>query len=185
MEQLGVPCTTFEDLQDSAVRNAQHSVESFERAGRLLEAYGLGQSYKLYSVMISLEKLSLSPMSLGDPFYQGMMDFAVNHVLRELKYHARIPVENAWNLVGVADVHGYLNEGEVFIHVVPTNGDQPFYFEGRTLISRSPTIHPGDVQIVHAIGPPPPDSPFAIESLRNCVVFSINGMSGTSVMSSR
>ena len=185
LEQLGVPCTTFEDLQESAVRNAQHSVESFERAGRLLEAYGLGQSYKLYSVMISLEKLSLSPISLGDPFYRGMMDFAVNHVLRELKYHARIPVENAWNLVGVADVHGYLNEGEVFIHVVPTNGDQPFYFEGRTLISRSPTIHPGDVQIVHAIGPPPPDSPFAIESLRNCVVFSINGMSGTSVMSSR
>jgi len=43
------------------------------------------------------------------------------------------------------------------------------------LISRSPVIHPGDVQVVRAIGRPPPDSPFAKESLVNTVVFSVNG----------
>lgn len=40
----------------------------------------------------------------------------------ELKHRCRIPIEGAWNLVGVADIHGYLNEGEVFAAVKPTNG---------------------------------------------------------------
>lgn len=175
LEQLGVPYDTFEILQDNAVREAQNSVWSYERAGRLLEAYGLGASYKLTSVMLALERLGTSPQPREDVFYQRMMDFAVNHVLRELKHHARIPVKDAWNLVGVADIHGWLKEGEVFIHVVPTDGQQPFYFEGETLVTRSPTIHPGDVQLVRAIGPPPSGSPFVTESLRNCIVFSTKG----------
>jgi len=37
-------------------------------------------------------------------------------------------------------------------------------------------IHPGDVQIVKAIGKPPPGSPFEKEPLPNAVVFSIKGM---------
>ena len=37
-------------------------------------------------------------------------------------------------------------------------------------------IHPGDVQIVRAVGKPPPGSPFEKESLPNAVVFSIKGM---------
>ena len=36
-------------------------------------------------------------------------------------------------------------------------------------------IHPGDVQIVRAIGSPPPGSPFEKEPLPNAVVFSIKG----------
>ncbi|KAK7694554.1 hypothetical protein QCA50_001740 [Cerrena zonata] len=174
LEQLGVPYETFEALQDRAVRDAQNAVRSLARGARLLEAYGLGASFKLTSVMLSLDKMGIDPPT-DDVFYQRMMDFAVNHVLRELKHHARIPVKDAWNLVGVADIHGYLNEGEVFIHVVPTDGQQPFFFEGQTLITRSPTIHPGDVQVARAIGAPPPDSPFANETLRNCVVFSTKG----------
>ncbi|CAL1696034.1 unnamed protein product [Somion occarium] len=174
LEELGVPYETFKDLQEAAVSEAQESVQSLGRAGKLLETYGLGNSFKMTSVMLSLEKLGVQP-PMNDEFFQRMMDFSVNHVLRELKHHARIPVKDAWNLVGVADVHGFLEEGEVFIHVVPTNGQAPFYFEGRTLVTRSPTIHPGDVQIARAIGRPPPGSPFERETLRNCVVFSIKG----------
>lgn len=37
-------------------------------------------------------------------------------------------------------------------------------------------IHPGDVQIVRAIGHPPPGSPFENKPLLNAVVFSIKGM---------
>lgn len=174
LEQLGVSYEHFKTLQDRAMQEAQNSIKSMGRSARLLETYGLGASFKLTSVMLNLEKLGLNTPP-DDPFYQHMMDFAVNHVLRELKHHARIPVKDAWNLVGVADVHGYLKEGEVFIHVVPTDG-QPFYFEGKTLITRSPTIHPGDVQVARAIGRPPPGSPFEKESLRNCVIFSTRGI---------
>ena len=52
---------------------------------------------------------------------------------------------------------------------------EPFYLEGDILITRSPAIHPGDVQMVRAIGPPPINSPFANEKLPNCVVFATKG----------
>lgn len=46
------------------------------------------------------------------------------------------------------------------------------------LVTRSPVIHPGDAQILYAIGKPPPDSPFAGEgnNLPNCLVFSTHGL---------
>ncbi|KAI0704900.1 RdRP-domain-containing protein [Cytidiella melzeri] len=175
LEALGVPYEIFEELQRSAVANAQRAIESLEKSGRLLEGYGLGASYKFTSIMLGLHKLGVGPL-LKDTFWRRTMDFAINHVLRELKHHARIPVANAWNLVGVADVHGYLNEGEVFGCIVPTDGSEPIYLEGPTLVSRSPTIHPGDVQIARGIGRPPPGSPFEKESLRNTLVFSIKGI---------
>ncbi|CCM00938.1 uncharacterized protein FIBRA_02985 [Fibroporia radiculosa] len=174
LEGLGVPYSTFQALQDAAVQNAQDSVESLSSSARLLEAHGLGTSFRLTSTMLSLHRLGLGPLH-EDIFWQQMMDFAVNHVLRELKHHARIPVPDGWTLVGVADVHGFLNEGEIFACVHPQDSSVPIYLEGPTLISRSPTIHPGDVQVVHAIGPPPPGSPFEKEPLPNTVVFSIKG----------
>ena len=85
-----------------------------------------------------------------------------------------IPIPNAWTLVGVADIHRFLKEGQIFACVKPV--DSPaIYLEGPVLISRSPTVHPGDAQIVQAIGRPPEGSCFAHESLPNTVVFSVQG----------
>ncbi|KAI0762892.1 RdRP-domain-containing protein [Fomes fomentarius] len=175
LEGLGVPQEVFQTLQDDAVRDAQASVLSLESAAHLLDTHGLGASFRLGSVMLGLYKLGVGPPE--DAFWRQMMDFAINHVLREMKYRARIPVPgpDSWTLVGVADVHGYLLEGEVFACIDSPHESDLIYLEGRVLVSRSPTIHPGDVQVVHAIGRPPPDSPFARESLRNTIVFSIQG----------
>ncbi|KAI0651763.1 RdRP-domain-containing protein [Trametes meyenii] len=174
LEGLGVPHQVFQDLQDDAVRSVQGSVESLERSARLLEVHGLGASFRLTSAMLGLHKLGLDPLH-DDYFWQQMMDFATNHVLRELKHRARIPVPNGWTLVGVADVHGYLEEGEIFACIDAPDRTGLIFLEGRTLVSRSPTIHPGDAQVVHAIGRPPAGSPFERESLRNTVVFPIKG----------
>ncbi|THU91778.1 RdRP-domain-containing protein [Dendrothele bispora CBS 962.96] len=173
LEGLGVPYKTFEYFQDRAVRQVYESTKSLESAARMLESFGLGNSYRLTSVMLSLSKLGVSDM-VEDPFYQTMLKYAVHHVLRDLKNHARIPIENAWTLVGVADVHKHLKEGEIFACIKPLDGPT-VYLEGDVLISRSPTIHPGDVQIARAIGKPPLDSCFAVEPLRNTVVFSVKG----------
>lgn len=58
-----------------------------------------------------------------------------------------------------------------------TGETQTLYLKGRMLVTRSPVIHPGDAQVLHAIGVPPADSPFAGEGnqLFNCVVFSSRG----------
>ncbi|TBU35150.1 RdRP-domain-containing protein [Dichomitus squalens] len=176
LEGLGVSYETLQALQDAAVYDAQQSVTSLERSARLLEAHGLGVSFRLTSAMLGLHKLGLDPLN-DDVFWRQAMDFAINHVLRELKHHARIPVPSldSWTLVGVADVHGELQEGEIFACIDSPTESCLIYLEGPCLISRSPTIHPGDVQVVHAIGRPPAGSALAKESLRNTVVFSIQG----------
>ncbi|KAI0757094.1 RdRP-domain-containing protein [Daedaleopsis nitida] len=170
LEGLGVPYEVFQSLQDDAVKAANRSLESLEASARLLEGHGLGASFRMTS-------LGLGPLQ-HDEFWRQMMDFAINHVLRELKHHARIPVpgKHSWTLVGVADVYGYLEEGEVFVCVDSPKETELIYLEGRVLVSRSPVIHPGDAQVVYAIGRPPPDSPFARESLRNTIVFSTRGV---------
>jgi hypothetical protein len=102
------------------------------------------------------------------------LDLAVQHVLRELKHRARIPVPGSWTLVGIADIHDFLKEGEIFV-CVRERQSEPIYLEGNVLVSRSPCLHPGDVQIVRAIGRPPPGSPFEKEELPNTIVFSCQG----------
>ena len=144
---LGVPYSTFQKFQDIAVEEAQESAESLGKAARLLETYGLGTSYRLTSVMLSLDKLGID--NLDDDFYRKSLEFAIHHVLRELKQHSRIPVPGGWTLVGVADVHGYLKEGEIFACFKSQDTGTTIYLEGPTLISRSPTIHPGDVSRSH------------------------------------
>jgi hypothetical protein len=174
LEGLGVPFQVFEKYQDMAVVETRKAGDSVKQAATMLENFGLGSSYRLPSVLLSLHKLDI--FKNHDPFYEKMIEYAIHHVLRDLKNLARIPVPKAWTLVGVADVHKYLKPKQIFACVKPIKG-RKIYLEGPVLISRSPTIHPGDVMIVNAIGPPPPntDCPFAKEPLSNTVVFSILG----------
>lgn len=173
LEGLGIQYSVFKKYQDKAVNETQQATQSLAEAARMLENYGLGTSYRLSSIMLNLSKLGVDQI-LDDPFYDTYLEYAVNHILRLLKNHARIPIPGAWTLVGVADAQKYLKEGEIFACIKPVHGAK-FYIEGPVLISRSPTIHPGDVQIARAIGVPPAGSCFEIEDLPNTVVFSVLG----------
>ncbi|PPQ73220.1 hypothetical protein CVT24_010030 [Panaeolus cyanescens] len=175
MEDLGVPYSTFKKYQDRAVKETQDATRSFKAAAQLMDSYGLGTAYCIPSILLRLSKPPFNMTSLlDDGFYQKMLTHAMNHVLRLLKTKAAIPVPGAWTLVGVADVHKQLYPNEIFAHI-RTLGGKNIYLEGPVLVSRSPTIHPGDLTIVHAIGKPPKGSCFESESLRNTVVFSVKG----------
>ncbi|KAJ7042548.1 RNA-directed RNA polymerase 2 [Mycena alexandri] len=173
LEGLGVPYTVFKGCQDTAVREVQQSTESLAAFARMLEMHGLGTAYRLPSVLLGLNQLGIDLS--GNKFYRKMLDFAVHHVLRLLKNKARIPVKGGVTVVGVADVHRFLREGEIFVCTREPDSNRLKYLQGDVLISRSPTIHPGDVQLVRAIGAPPPGSCFAQEPLPNTVVFSVLG----------
>jgi hypothetical protein len=174
LEGLGIRSEVFERLQDAAVRDVNDAAMSLDQAVKTLGQFGLGSSYRLSSTLVHLAKLDMTPSTMGD-FYDRMIEITIHHVLRDLKHHARIPVDEGYTLVGVADIHGYLQEGEVFAcATIPETGSF-HYLEGDVLISRSPVIHPGDVQVVRAIGQPPLGSPFNKEPLMNTVVFSVNG----------
>ncbi len=178
LEGLGVPSDVFLELQRMAVNETKAAAEDISSASRLLATYGLGTSFRVPSVWNSLHKMGLSIASAGlgeDLFTMRILDYSVNHVLRELKHHARIPVPGSWTLVGVADVHNVLKEGEIFACIRESKDEGSIYLEGPCWITRSPVIHPGDIQKVVAIGKPPPGSPYDIEPLTNSVVFSVKG----------
>ena len=95
--------------------------------------------------MLSLHKLGIE--QFDDTFYNECLDAAVHHVLRDLKQHARIPVPGACTLVGIADVHRQLKHDEIFACYKHLDSNKIVYLEGPVLVSRSPTIHPGDVSV--------------------------------------
>lgn len=57
----------------------------------------------------------------------------------------------------------------------PKTMEEPLWLEGKVLISRSPTIHPGDAQFATAIGKPPVGSIFERQALPNVLIFSTRG----------
>ena len=134
LETLGVPYETFKKYQDVAVKGAKSARRDFERAGRLLESFGLGTSFCLSSIMSHLHKLGVR-MQDEDPFYKHLLDFSINHVLRELQHHARILIPG-YTLVGVADVHGWLEPDEVFACCVNQQTGKLEYLEGDMVITR-------------------------------------------------
>jgi len=88
-----------------------------------------------------------------------------------MKYRARIPVPLGMTLYGIMDETSVLNNGQVFCTF--TKGNKRQILVGKNLvITRSPALHPGDVQLVEAVNVPR-DSPLL--SLSNCICFSQNG----------
>jgi len=174
LEGLGVDYEVFKGLQDAALRDVNDATTSLENAVKTLDQFSLGTSYRLSSTLLHVAKLGITPSDMGD-FYDRMIEITIHHVLRDMKHHARIPVDDGYTLVGVADIHGYLKEGEIFACATTQETGSIHYLEGDVLISRSPIIHPGDVQVVRAIGRPPLESPFAKEPLMNTIVFSVKG----------
>jgi RNA-dependent RNA polymerase len=119
LETLGVPLQPFMELQAQAVKNTEEASSSFELATRLFERHSFGRAFRMASIMSNLHNLEIDLNSTDQElglmkFSKRVVDFSVNHILRALKYKARIPVEKAWTLVGVADEWNYLKENEIF-----------------------------------------------------------------------
>ena len=68
------------------------------------------------------------------------------------------------------DETGVLQEGEIYCAIHEEHG--PRLLTGEVVITRSPAMHPGDVQCVKAVDVPP-DNP--LKALHNLVAFSRHG----------
>ncbi|GAA5902596.1 hypothetical protein JCM6882_009327 [Rhodosporidiobolus microsporus] len=114
---------------------------------------------------------STASAAFSNPFVAACLNSCVVHALREMKHGARIPLPaGCFNLVGVLDISGCLEEGEIFARV--ERDGETIFVEGAVAISRSPTNHPGDLRLVRGIGNKVDKR---IRGLVNCVVFSSKG----------
>ncbi|KAH9018099.1 RdRP-domain-containing protein [Lactarius pseudohatsudake] len=189
LEDRGVKKEAFIDLLENAKAKIYLSSDSLEMFVKQLRDHSMGGQYHLAFVFEELNKLGLdfkngfNKTAIGKPFFESLLRYSMNHSLREVKFKARIPVPESYQLVGVADEgRAYINEGlkeedvftlppgRIYACVQESAHKDPVFLKGACLISRSPVIHPGDVQRVYAVGEPPKDKICFFRGLKNVVV---------------
>ncbi|KAG6332429.1 hypothetical protein ID866_6657 [Astraeus odoratus] len=203
LEDRGAASQAFLDLQEDAVSKTRRVGESAEMFASLLETYNLCGDFRLADILRRLGTLGLGLNPEVTPFFAQLRSCATNHVLRYLKYRARIPIPDSHKLVGVADIGpDYIKKGYENVYCLPpgrifgentqtiytastyapipaciqnSSDEEPKWIRGMCIVSRSPVVHPGDVQRAYAIGKPPADKLCLFSHLRNVVVFPSQG----------
>jgi RNA-dependent RNA polymerase len=118
LEDRGVNKQAFIDLLEAAKAKIYLSSDSLENFTEHLRKYSMGSQYHLAFILNQLDKLGLdlkdglNKAAIGRPFFESLLRYSMNHSLREVKFKARIPIPNSYQLVGVADEgRAYINEG--------------------------------------------------------------------------
>jgi hypothetical protein len=172
LEHLGVVPDVIMDLQLTSIREVETIQTSLSQATKVFLQHSLGASYHLPSLFNNISKylrLEISGHtggSLRHHLMEKALYCAATHALREIKYRAHILVPGSVTLLGVCDEYDCLAEGEIFATVYDESKPFEQSIEGEVLITRSPQVHPGDVQFVTAVRCQ------ELNHLKNVVVFS-------------
>ncbi|KAK0651077.1 RNA dependent RNA polymerase-domain-containing protein [Cercophora newfieldiana] len=168
LEDMGAPEHWFLDLQAKELDRLRLVTREVSNTAAFLDHQGIGDAVKLGGFLRHLGRLGLDYKE--DHFLRSAVEAIVLQELRLLKYKARIPVPMGITLFGVMDETGFLKEGEVYVtytavrdrHAKPPG-------EGWVLVTRSPALHPGDIQRAWNRLPP---VGHPLRAQRNCILFS-------------
>ncbi|KAK0434557.1 RdRP-domain-containing protein, partial [Armillaria borealis] len=177
LEHHEVPHKSFKDLQDRAVNEVRQIKRDLDAAATTFTHHGLGASFRLESLFrniartlqVELSEDRDSPSGIHYGLLKTVIAYGVTHILREIKHRARIRVPGSYTLIGVSDEWDCLEEGEIYATIVDPRTNERIAVRGRVLLTRSPQIHPGDVQFAKAVRRP------ELKHLNNVVVFSCKG----------
>ncbi|KAH0496216.1 hypothetical protein TgHK011_003588 [Trichoderma gracile] len=175
LEDMGTNAEWFIDQQNKALDVLRNVTATAVNTSTFLE-------YQLVGTTVGLPKLIKYLSRIGvdyrrDNFMKTVVDHTILTELRLLKHKARIPVDQGVTLFGIMDETGFLEEGEIFV----TFDQQYDKVQGRikrslkdgfVLVTRSPALHPGDIQPAQMRTPP---QGHPLHDLKNCVVFSQKG----------
>ncbi|KAL1600457.1 hypothetical protein SLS60_006843 [Paraconiothyrium brasiliense] len=173
LEDMGLPANWFLDQQAAALRKLQFVTAHISNTAAFLKRQGIADRVGFPQLIRRLESDGIDYRR--DQFMRSVVEAAVLRELRLMKYKARIPIEQGVTLFGIMDETEYLEEGEVFVTFDQASfiGSHTLDLDNRQmLITRSPALHPGDIQIATNIIPP---EHHPLRSLRNCIVFSQKG----------
>ncbi|KAL8823259.1 MAG: hypothetical protein Q9191_006023 [Dirinaria sp. TL-2023a] len=171
LEDLGVKESSFLDLQADAVEKLRMTTRNSINAANFLKRQHVGQAARLPWLVRELMDINLSYED--DGFLRNVVELCVLAELREIKHRSRIRVEEGLTLYGIMDETNVIKEGQIYCSV--HNDDGPRILTGPVVITRSPALHPGDIQVVEAVDVPKGSS---LRALHNCVVFSQQGDRG-------
>ena len=174
LEDMGCSEEWFADIQDREVARLCKITAYVHNTVEFLRHQKIAAPIRFSQLIRRLHSLGLDYKR--DKFLRSVVEAVVLRELRLLKHRARIPVDEGVTLFGIMDEYKFLREGEVFITFDDVPGTVRTGFSNlhgrKVLLTRSPALHPGDIQIARAVVPPK-DHP--LRSLSNCVVFSQKG----------
>jgi hypothetical protein len=176
LEDMGTSTEWFLKLQNNALNILRNVTANATNTSFFLEYQSIGVSLGLPKLVKQLEKLGIDYRR--DSFLRSAVEHVVLRELRLLKHKARIPVDKGVTLFGVMDETGFLESNQVYVTYDKTYGlyhgrhINSSLKDGRVIVTRSPALHPGDIQIVHQTTPP---QGHPLRSLQNCIVFSQKG----------
>lgn len=171
LEDLWVAPTTFLDLQSVAVDRLRQRTNDSVNTSNFLEEMESRNAAHMPSLIRQLGQIGLDYHR--DHFLYSVVEISVAAKLRDIKYRGRIPVDAGCTLYGIMDETGYLREGEIFVVTEKSpEGGRQVLVKQCVVVTRSPAMHPGDIQVVSAVDVPH-NSP--LKQLSNVVVFSQHG----------
>lgn len=174
LEDMGTDRSWFMRLQSYRLQELRSITASAYNTWHFLDAQNVGQAIKLGKFINFADKHGMDYRT--DDFMRSVVEAVVLRELRLLKHKARIPVKYGKTLFGIIDETGYLREGEVVISFgfSQTGEDQPTPpQDGQiVIVTRSPALHPGDIQIAKQVVPPPSHP---LSHHINCIIFSQHG----------
>jgi RNA-dependent RNA polymerase len=138
----GINTTEFEELQHEAVQEAQAINQSLGHASKVLKLHGIGASFVVPSTLSNIRQfLGCEIDDRQNPFLDrfifNCLDLSIAHILRELKFKARIPVnDGSITLMGVADFWGVLRENEIYAPVKAKFSNHVKPIVGRVCVTR-------------------------------------------------
>ena len=137
-----------------------------------------GAESTLSATLVHMLSSGLSP---GDePFLFSCIQVIMGHHRTALRKRSRVFVEKGAVLLGGIDETGLLPEGCVYLQIRPSglrpdrsggNVDDSEYrvIEGPVMVTKHPTMHPGDVRMLLAVDIP------ELRQHKNCILFSQQG----------
>ncbi|KAI0025215.1 rna-dependent rna polymerase [Xylariomycetidae sp. FL0641] len=171
LEDMQVPYIWFSKLQERELTRLRKITAQTYNTVVFLRKQKIGQQIQFHQFIRRLDNLGIEYKK--DAFLCAVVERAVLTEVRLLKHKTRIPVEKGATLFGVMDEFRYLEEDEVFITFDKLPGTHYADLHGRrVLVTRSPALHPGDIQLRTAVVPP---FGHPLRMLSNCVVFSQRG----------
>jgi hypothetical protein len=169
VEDLGVPPENFLQLAEDTIARLQGSTNSFFKAAKLLEHERVGTAAGLPGLLQRMDQIGIDTRK--DRMLCAVVEMAAFVRLRAMKYRGRIFVKDGVKLMGIMDETGVLEEGQIHVAWIDPRGRRVIHV-GEVAVTRSPTNHPGDVQLATAVDVPS-NSP--LQDLYNCVIFSQHG----------
>lgn len=173
LEDMGVDRRWFLDVQDIELKRLREVTADAYSVADFLRHKKIGESIRLHRLFRQAANMNVDWRK--DPFLCSIVEAMVLQDLRLLKHKARIPISEGITLFGIMDETGYLQENEVYVTYDfsnPKNGFEPPPEEGGLIVTRSPALHPGDIQVPRNVIPP---AGHPLRDLTNVIVFSRRG----------